>query len=411
MYDVINTYVKLGFQWEEVDVRLQTIGEIRKYQNVRITVTSDEDITRDFFTSVNSALLAKASTASTLAEWIQSLDEGSLITTDKARGLVDANVVDFVDLFSFASEIKSGNYLYGEGVHIPEGMDVDIRFTTYFTSRESFHIDKIQSTCLFAVNGLIYPSARRDDNIFILNGNERLKFDTDQTISTINFGDIGTIESVPINTNRLTALTRTSDDISRRRSRFKITLDEAIGTRIPILVMDGYLHIMNDTMTQVDVDTFVVTVEHDLALRRCAKKPRYSRDWIDYGNMEQLGFNINSFDAEKYMLSPCTFLVLLDTEDFSMFKEPVGHTDIPGVYHHYRVPRGMMFFDDGRLAPYYIKDYNEWNVALYTIDSSKSKSMFDLTYMDTATSFGVNTYSEKFNNYHRAYVLELYSFA
>lgn len=411
MYTLKKSYIKKDFGWSEKDISSETLATVLKYQNARITIQWDTEPAKDFFTNVNTELLYGHEMTKLFSVWLGEQTKGSLKTTKKARGLVEANVVKFINLDQYEVTAEVGNIRYGDGVAIPVGLDTDIKFTNQLPDYDERSIANITKNCLAVVNGSIYTMAKNGKWGYIMGGNEALRLEKENIISLIDFTSVGGIDTIPIDKTTTKVLDRTKDDIARNITRVRITSSKPITDCTPLLVLDGYLHVLDGSYKEVSATEMVVEVNHIRSLFRAAQKPRFSRNWVSPANLRQFGMNLKTFDIVGYLAATESFMVLVCSADLCMHREPVTPTDINGIYSHYRAPMGIMYFDDMTLAPYYISDYNEHSVALNTIENHRPTYTFATVDLATTTGIAEYGYTAPDNYFKDAWILDLYTFA
>lgn len=412
MFNLLASFAKINYEWKDIDLSNNTLEEILAYQEGRFTVDWDGLFARDFFVSVNSAAMRRADKELTLTEWLSTLEEGDLITTDRAAGLIDSNAVQCYDLYDVAEEVKKGNINYGVGVAIPPGLESDIIFSTSFSAPDYRQTENYSKQILAVVNGLIHPTIYQQGYIHILGAYERFLSEKDQLINLIDFSGLGGIETYEITDSMIHEVERTMTDQNRYVTRMVVTLPEDIGLYTPLLVLDGHLHVIDDdTYEIIDRDKLLIEVDHYLALQRAALKPRNTRTWVDPANLQKIGINTLSFNARKYLSDTYSFVVLVKTADLAIMREPLGSCKVQNTYYHYRAPKGIVYFDDMTMANARVTDYNENEVEISTMSNERPIWTYETTPVTDLIGYSENGYPTPTPKYKDGYVLELYSFA
>ncbi|QAX96157.1 hypothetical protein [Vibrio phage vB_VmeM-Yong XC32] len=412
MFTIVTTYVKQDYAWEEKDISSWTLNEVLKLQNGRFTVDWNGEYERDFYVSVNRSLMVSSDTTLTLSAWVQTLSEDALQLTTKANGLRDSNVVSVFDVYDVASEVTRANVLYGAGNPIPEGAETDIKFKTGYPSFDKRATAKLAETSLAMVNGLIHPMTLQGEYLYILGAYERFKVEEDQLINLIDFSEIGGIETINIEESSVTEVTRTLNDQQRHVTRMVINAGKDMSGCVPLLVLDGYLHTIDDGSYEiVDRDKILLEVDHYLAMQRAARKPEHTRSWISPANLQGNGVNVSTFDSKQYLVDNNSFIVLVKNTDLAFMREPLGKNALYRTYYHYRAPKGIVFFDDMLMANAAINDYNEHEVQIITGDNRRPTWTYEVVPLPKLNAFAEQGYSRPKEGYKDAHVLEIYSFA
>lgn len=410
MYTITATYIRDNYAWSETDVTSETLKTLLGYQDVRISLTWDSDIEEDFFFSVNRTLILNSDQTLTLTDWVATLGQGALTVTEKARGLVDVNCVTTYNLFEMVTAIEPNNILYGEGVEIPEGFDVDLRFQGDETLGSQYSTENIASNCLASVNGLIYPIEVSGDWAYIRNAVAQLRLNDYTSVMMIDFTAVGGLTVIPITTENSTSLVK-STAADRPLTNVRIDLGMGATEQVPLVVADGYLNVLNGTYKLVEGDQLIFTVDHFTALKRASEKAKYTRNWVDPANLQGNGLIVSSFDATKFMTDTCSFVVLINNKDIAVKREKLQNAQLPRSYYHHRIPKGPTFFNGGQLANGRVIDYNEFSAAITTIANEEDTHSWEITPITNSATYIDHGYKEDKQRYKDAYVVEIYSFA
>lgn len=411
MYTLHKTFLKDKYTWSDDDISDYTLTKILSYANARFTVQWDDGIKRDFFASVNRTLMVNANQSLKLKDWIKTIAQDDLKTTTSGRGLRDVNVMECYPLYHVASKTRLGSIKYAPEADVPSGSETDIMFTTKFLPGDSRHPSSIVKNCLGIVNGVIYPLGLQNDWVYIVGGAERVRSEEQAYVNIIDFSAIGGIDTYQLSSLDVTIAPRTLKDKEEERTRVYIKLASAIGDRVPCVILDGFIHVMNQSYEVVDSQTIRLDVNHRQVVTRAASIYKPDRKWISHANARREGINVPSLDVEALIQDLESFIVMVKTSDLSIKIEPLGDTGLPQTYKHYRIPKGIVMFETGELACHAVLEYNEFTAEIKTMPNRLPEQVYETINPLERIGYNENGFTTRDTRYKRAFALELYSFA
>lgn len=411
MYTLHKTFLKDKYTWSDDDISEYTLTKILSYANARFTVQWDDGIKRDFFASVNRTLMVNANQSLKLKDWIKTIGEDDLVTTTSGRGLRDTNVMECYPLYHVASDTRLGSIKYAPGAVVPHGSETDIMFTTKYLPGDSRHPTNIVKNCMGVVNGVIYPLGIQGDWVYIVGGAERVRSEEQAFVNILDFSAIGGIDTYQMSSLDTTVATRTAKDIEEEITRVYIKFSSVIGDRIPCIVLDGFLHIMNLSYEVVDNQTIRLDVNHRQVVTRAASIYKPDRKWISHANARREGINVPSLDVNSLIKDLESFVVMVKTTDLAIKVEPIGDTGIPQTYRHYRIPKGFVMFETGELACHAVMEYNENIAEIKTMPNKLPEQVYETINPLDRIGYNENGFTTRDRRFKRAFAVELYSFA
>lgn len=417
IYTLNKTYVKSNFQWEEKDISGVTLAAALKYQDVRFNVTvMATGQPRDAILSRNRTMVAGTNSTITVADWVNGLTT-ELTTIAAARGLVDTNVATFEHLEDVAVKLVKGSIKYPNASVIPYGMDTDVVFSTGRDSTDVFYEHNICKYIMPVVNGSFHPIQFIDKNVYILNGMDSVRTEK-KNIRTdfLNFSEIGTLEQYLLGTETTMALVpRTAQDIAEGVQRVSIKLNGAsqsnsLGSKLPILIINGNMRIFTKDLFIASDDTLVYKLHLNTEIYLASKNLPNTKRYLDPANITSDAVSVPSFNVLAYLQTELCFLTVLDAADISFFTDRLQPSDGPMQYVHSRAPKGLIFFDDGRVTHWNIQGYNDNTVSIVTDDNYQGDQLYDRTLLRNINAYSNNRFAQKTPTYFGAYTLELYAF-
>lgn len=370
MYKYESSLVKRkGFsgRWIDIDLRelpiarlfdeYQTVFLILSHQTLPSLVSLDlKDV--DW-------LIAKYDDALTVAQWLVTIGNQSLPTRDYIPQSKTATVF-YNDLYSAGYKVEITHRLEPFESKTSDDEKDDIRLTRYGTDYRD-----VYNHCLITVNGLIHRTDYDKDGVYVRYGARSSRVANEHHLGGISFKNIGKLDFIKIN----------PDDVYSRPetplySTAMIQLPEDIGSRIPLLVIGGYLHILDDS--------YAVTSERSIrvSLDRIPYIDRFyaSRKLMSLRSIEDLcerdSRNEDHFlyaDLIKddvirtYLTLDNSFIVLLEADNLFVEKHNLEDPHLPGRYYAYQKPQWPLMTELGRM-PAYVADREAtgtWVISVY----------------------------------------------
>lgn len=410
MYTLTRCLVRDGYAWEELDFTDLTISDLLTYSRSILTVTDSDGGTVDILPRQNSGAFASADGTTELSTWLTNL-ETTLTTRDHLDSLADCKVARWYDLYDTAINVEVGNTDYGTGVTVPEGERTDVKFQTDFSSSDIRTTETFAGNILACCCGLIHPTFYQDDYIFIQDAFSTMTMRGNRSLGVIDFTNVGGLTVVDITADNLTQLSLTNKDQTWNQTRWQIDTGVNLRYKTPIVIVDGIMYRPDSELVTVNGRTTIaLTLPTNLIIERAAKHDRPNRNWIEYGNLNEVGFAVDTYDAQALLIDKFSFVALVNTPDLGMMKEHLIDTHINGTYAQYRVPKGPIFFEDDSLAMAKLVDYNEAWAAFTTLDSHYPRQPWEkhekVSEMDV---YNTQAYSRQYKRLLRAYSVDFYN--
>jgi hypothetical protein len=390
-----------------------------KHQDVRINLNvPGTNLTKDFFLSKNKAHIKGTFADLTLTQWVAKLD-GTVTLDSPVRGLSDAKVVKLSALEDVAIKLEKGSINYPYATVIPYGMDTDIVFSTGREEEDVFHEHTFADYALAFINGAFHPMQYIDNKVFVLNAMDSVRaYDKNIRTDFLDFTDIGKLEQYLLESEtELSLLTRTTGDKAEGVQRVAIKLKgmrqtNSVAKKLPMLIINGNIRMFSDDLFIAADDTLIYKLNINYEVYLAAKNIPNTKRYLEPANHYTDAVNPTTLDVLAYLKTELCFLVLVDAPDIAYYTDYLQPSDGPMQYSHYRIPKGLIMFDDGRATHWTIQSYDANTANIITDDNVRGQTYYDLTGLRNTTTFRNNAIGTTAENtiYHRAHTLELYSF-
>lgn len=379
MYNFIRSYTKKNKEWTLHDVSNETLDFIDGvYESVRIVATQDADVT-EFEIHMNDLRmeLFLVDKTQTVLEWLASYSEPVLPTRMSVKRLKDVRNVKFTDISGYNLTIKAGNHLYAEGITSPKNSDHDLECYSELPEYDARSMRNLGDNSVIAVNGHICKTTFSNGRLWALDASTYVKADTAPVFSVIDFTDIGGCEKVYLNNDNTKIALRSLDEERRYLTRAVVDTGISMQGKTPVIVIDGHLYIGNDTIKPISDTEVVIDVSHPTVLSKANDHTIERLGFVDSPNARENGLNLLTMDVSKLLTETDSFVILINTSELCVQREKLEVTNIEGFYTHYRAPTGLCMFENGRLAPYQINDYNAWTVCVATGSNIRRNMLWD----------------------------------
>lgn len=412
MYNYKRAYVKENFHWKELNVSSLTLVVIlNKYQNVRIIAThGTETMERGIDLKNNRYVLSKSDKSQTVTAWLTTLVEAEVVHDNVKVTFNSVRCVKHWNLFDLPVKVTGANARFGEGVPIPVGMTTDLMITSNVENEANeLSTKNIAKNMLIAINGRVCKMDLVDGRAFAIDAYNKVSSNAN-VLSAIDFTDVGGLTQVNITEDMVTVIPQSPEEISMKRQRVTIELSEEVSGTTPILILDGYLHILDGSIKRVSGKLLEVTVRLDVALIRAGRHKAYVHDFVDNASLGGGGIDGNTFDVSKFLHQTDTFIAFVHNEDLCLFKEQLQQTKTLGGYEHYRAPKGIIVTDQMEYVPHIYEEVSATHLSISIGENIYDSSFVRDFNFNPASKFGDNRMNTKVRKYKKAYALEIYTF-
>lgn len=369
MYTYVSSVVKnkgSAGRWIEVDLSNEKILSLfQTYQTVYL-ILSNPSLSHDVSLNIADAspLINLYPTDITVKDWLVAIGNLTLPTTDYIPRTNTKKVL-YNDLYNAGYKVQLVHRQAAVDSQLPDSEKQDALVTRPLTDYQKFY-----ESCLVTVNGFVHMTDYGTDGVRILDAGRTNWISNEHHIGVMSFREIGKLTHIPITEDMVHCQPE-----SKLYDGAFIQLPEDIGDRVPLLVVGGYLQILDDS--------YFVAGERSICvkMKKLAYIDRFfsSRKYIDMSSVEALCTRdtrnpdhfaykelVSDPVLKKYLTLSQSFVVLVDTDNLFVELHKLEYTRLPGRYYAYQQPRWPLMTELGRL-PAYVADREEdtWVVSLF----------------------------------------------
>lgn len=370
MYKYESSLVKRkGFngRWIDVDLRDLPVSRLfDEYQTVFL-ILSHVTLPRHVSLDLKDVdwLIAKYDDTLTVSQWLFNIGDQALPTRDYIPQSKTVTVF-YNDLYNAGYKADLVHRLEPFESETSDDEKVDIRLTRYGSDYQDFY-----NHCLVTVNGLIHRTDYDRDGIYIRNGAQSSRIANEHHLGGISFRNIGKLEFIKISTDDLYGRQETS-----LYSTTMVRLPVDIGNRIPLLVLGGYLHILDDSYAITGDRSIRISINRTPYIDRfyASRKLMSMRSVEDLcerdsRNEDHFVYNdlIKDETIRAYLTMDNSFIVLLEADNLFVEKHKLEDPHLPGRYYAYQKPQWPLMTELGRM-PAYVADREAtgtWVISVY----------------------------------------------
>jgi hypothetical protein len=249
--------------------------------------------------------------------------------------------------------------------------------TNLYLKNPNIAMSKFYQSCMVTVNGFFHFVDSDGNAAYVRDGDVSRQKSEYAQCGILCFNDLGTIEYLDLTEDMVYNQTTEAGPVPLMyRTYIDIGVD--IGNKIPILVLGGYLHILdNKTFRRVGSTSFMIDMENYPMLNRYYE----SLPYLDFSslnlpstrvNADQVGVTDLLSDAtiKAYIGMSQSFMVLLDANDIFVDRQWIRTTPFPGKYLSGIKPVYPLVTGYGRMCEY-------WSVTEDTLYTQYSLTIAD----------------------------------
>lgn len=379
MYTYVTAYAKekkAGSRWKEVDIKNLQLQEIfdtyRKIYCVLQNTFFQDPIGFD----LESIKDTHYHSTFTLNQFLIWLENTALPHMNKIPSL-DTRILKYADAFHAGYKIEAIHQTASLASPLPRSEKTYLRLTKDEVDYKEFY-----EHCLVSINGYLHLTDYDINGVYVVDGNKSAVYANHNQMGIYSFLEVGKLQHIRI----------TEDMISRQleniplKNKIYIKLPEKIGTKLPILVLGGYMHIFDSNMFyMVDEETLCINFSNYRWLDRYYESLKYldfSSLPIDHyaRNESQLDLvNFFSDDVIKsYLTMTQSFITLLDAEDVFAEHVAVDNTPMPGMLITTLKPNLPLIGGHGHFLDYWYT-YEDRQYSLTCTDDLIDTRVYDTT--------------------------------
>lgn len=231
--------------------------------------------------------------------------------------------------------------------------------TWLYLTKAGVDFTLFENSCLVSVNGFYHWSETNGAGIYVKNGDVSRQKSLAAQVGITSFREVGSITTIPITAGMLYK----PDSTVPMRYRTYINLGVSMTGKVPMLVLGGYLHVLDPkTFVQVNDTSIMVDVENLPILNRYYESSPY----LDFSSLALPSNNVNSSqigvsdllgDAAltAYFTLSQSFVVLLDETNVFVDRSYLRTTTFAGKYISGIPPIYPLVNGFGRTCEYWYK--------------------------------------------------------
>lgn len=211
--------------------------------------------------------------------------------------------------------------------------------------------------CLASVNGYLHRIDGNNEGFYVYDGATSARIANETEVGIFSFKDIGALEIIGI-TPSMIYTPNPNDHLS---SAAYIRLPKKIGAKIPIMVIGGYLHVLDSMYNVVGDDAIKVNILRSNLIQRYLE----SRDYIDLSMLSLTKSDISpgtiiqselfsDDNIRTYLSLSQSFIILVDAPHLYTINKYVNPSLIPGRFEHPNYLTTPMVGNLGRLVEYWM---------------------------------------------------------
>lgn len=239
--------------------------------------------------------------------------------------------------------------------------------TWLFLDKEGVDFEEFRRHCMVTVNGYYHFLDGSAQGAWVVDGMKSKLLSGDATIGITSFLNIGELEYIPIRPD----MVYKQDEDQLFRHRVAIKIDEDIGNRTVMLVLGGYLHVMDaKTFRRVGDKQILIDMENLPFIQRYHESMQH----IDYSSLpfsrsplNESALAVAEFMSDENIMAYLTlsqsFIVLLDNPDIFVARQKLRSTKTVGLLISSMLPKYPIVHGLGKACDYWAREENGlWSI-------------------------------------------------
>lgn len=381
----------LDATWSDTNIAAMTIGTLfATFSNVWLTL-SHNAVSGNLFLELNAVrnLVSSQYHRMTVPQWLAAIGNDSLPTQPVLPEL-RLRRVRYSDAWRAGYSIKPVDRTRHEDADIPHGEKDDL-----LLKKEGVDFQNYYRYALVSVNGYFHRTGATATGLQVLDGGRSGRIANNNHVGIHSFLGVAPMDFIPITADMIYKTTTAG----RLADRAYIELPYDVENKTLLLVIGGYLHVLDEVYTQIGPRSVRVN------FNKIAFPERYF-DSLKNINLDSLPLELDEdspshvgveelfSDAviKAYLSLPQSFLVVVNTSDFFLRRHEVTNPQLPG---RYQVPAGTerlpLFGAWGKVQDYVIMP--DWGVNILACpENSRQRYMFRTTHWRENISIDASLY-------------------
>lgn len=361
MYIFVTAYVKVkgrNGRWLEQDVRQTPLKDL--YENnsriwLILTHETFDDALEDGEEPLKVSLdmeLLKTSLGykeATVAHWLQ---QNGNLTLPTVPGVValDNQTVAYSDAFAAGYDIATVK----PGAH-PDAYFPNSERTDLLLTKEDLDYAELYRHALVTVNGIVHQTSYSEYGLHVTDGAHSGSIANENHVGIISFLDVGSLEFIPIRSD----MVHPHSEGRPLREDAYISLDKDLTDKTVLLVLGGYLHVLDSTYRQVSDSVFKIDFRNYPLPQKLFELMNFidlkSLDLTEYAKNEKL-IEVEELYSDASILAYLglsqSFFVVVDTDELYVEKRQLEKTKLPGRWYSHIKPNLPLLKGNGKLEDY-----------------------------------------------------------
>lgn len=354
--------------WEEVDVRDTPIISLFD-QYSRIYLVLKNTTTQKYSTIYLNDLsveMGLVTATTTVTQWLTAQGNRNL-GGNSGVPKVTSKTVKYNDAWQAGYKLNLNHAFLPNDSPVTDADKADIHL-----AKSGVDYKQLYDNCLFTVNGLVHLCDRDDFGVYIKDGGRSFFVANDNHVGILSFREVGTLKFIPI-TEEMIYTPHVGGKLGHAAY---LKLPENIGNRTVLLVIGGYLHLLDRLYQPIGERSVKINFADFPLMDRLMN----SRHLIDISKVtdtwEQNEANLNpthvavsdlysDASIKAYLTLSQSFVVILDNDNLYVEKHRLESAGLPGRYRAYSRPEWPLRTELGRLPEYLaIPESDIWSVAI-----------------------------------------------
>lgn len=339
-----------GARWLEVDISTLTIKVIfETYREVLIEL-SNPFIAENQILNTDDVRSSISDISLTLNDWLVSVGNTTLPTTTGTLSL-NTQTAHYRDAWAAGYAIEPAKMGYNPDVEWPIDDMRDLLLT-----KSDLAYDEIEQYCLVTVNGYVHRIAASQYGVYVVDGAYSNVLSNETQVGILNFKDVGQLTYVDVDSSMLY---RPHDEGKHYHYAY-LNLGVSTEGKSLLMVMGGYLHVLDDTYIQVGDGLVRIDFNNYPMIQRYFD----SKEVIDLSSLTYSEVSSNPEQRitaemiasetwiEQMLDLSQTFFVLVDTPYLYKDKHKLEYSGLTGTFYSYIVPKWPVISRRGLMCEY-----------------------------------------------------------
>lgn len=340
--------------WSDLDVGALTLNELYlNYSKVYLTLSNvvipdpvylDMAAVRD--------QIAPSMLSPTVNDWLAGLGNTSLPTIT-ALPETTLNQVGYTDMWYAGYKAVPSDHLRNPQSQAPISSLNDLLIT-----KDGVDFQQFWNYCLVTVNGLLHRVGGSPYGLYVLRGNESAVIRNDNQLGLMSFLKVGALTTYPITADMIYK----TNDNQKFSNRVHVKLPVSVENKTVLLVLGGYIHVLDETYRMVSDRSFTVDMNN-------YPFPERVFEALGRINLSSMQLNPPPGNAEQFALDdlysdraikawftlPQSFVVVVDTPNFYVRHHALERLKVPGRFVNHELQRFPLISAMGRIYDYFIQ--------------------------------------------------------